>query len=114
MSSLPGLFIQHRLTNQGLSSLIDSSRLGIDERLRAVPTNQILVPKHKHRRVLEEDLVHVFQGAARGFGIDEVDDGEVGVAEAGKDCAEEIVSHASPYIFTYFETYEDKIPSLGC
>lgn len=63
----------------------NSGRLRIDESLGPLPIGKIGLAADDDARVLDEDLVHVLEGAARCLRVEAEDDGEPGPAEDSKD-----------------------------
>lgn len=60
----------------------------IDILLWSLPTNRILVPEHQQAWLIHKVPVDVFEGAAAGLGVEQVDEGDEGEVQDRPDDVE--------------------------
>lgn len=66
-------------------SICNPPLLGFNKRLRPLPLRHVRLSRDDNTRVLDEDLIHVFECSPGSLRIEEKDDREVEPANDGKD-----------------------------
>lgn len=74
----------HSVSHNHFVHRLDALNFRFGELLRTLALGQGAVPANDRRLVPNEDFIHVFESATRGFGVHAVDEREVGPDDYGE------------------------------